>query len=211
MKRLTLPAPAGPVRWTLLLAAALALAACGGSKSAGAGTPAQPAAHTATSGNAGGAAAASPVPPDLSRFVAFNSPGKGYSVSYPAGWEVKQDAYGSANFSADQFNPPSQALPNVSILCKRLSPGQTADAFLQQNIGLLRTEWGASVTDPLPLTVAGQDASLILYDSSQTGQSAAVLFVRSGCGWIITLAAPAGQRDAYMPAFRQMLASLALR
>ncbi len=210
MKRMTLRGTASPVLGALLVATALVLAACGGGKSTSDGTPAQAPAGTTPSGQAGGATAATPAPPDLSRFTTFNSSSKGYSISYPADWEVKQDAYGNTNFSADQFNPPSQSVPNVSILCKRLPQGDTGDAFLQQNVGLLRTEWGATVTEPLALSVAGQNASLILYDSSQTTQAAAVLFVRNDCGWIITLAAATGQRDAYMPAFRQMLASLVL-
>lgn len=215
MRRLTLR---GMARCALAVAAivlaAVAASACGSSgNSRQEGTPGQGAARTTPSlvSNAPTAPAGTPIPIDLSRFTTFNSATKGYSISYPSDWQVQEDAYASVNFSADQFNPPSQSVPNVSILCKRLAQPETTDAFLEQNVTLLRTQSNAEVSQPEQMAVAGQAAGLILYGTSQTTEAAAAFLVRNDCGWIVTLTASRGQRDAYMPAFRQMLASLVLR
>lgn len=201
-------------RWIVLIAMSAALltaAACGG----GGGGVATPGittiARTVT-------ANVTPFPkPAITGNQVDSSASKGYSATFPQGWNPRINLIQTADASADVFFEPLTAGANVQaniavncIVAKQASASDhiTFEATKTARIGLNKD---------IVMTqrkVVGVDATVLTYTfQSQNDQNTPaldkqdVLFSAGKCDWILTMTSPAGTRAQYQPIFDAFLES----
>jgi hypothetical protein len=201
-------------RWAILIvmsAALVAAAACGGG-----GGP-LPTPGITTIAKTGVTANVTPFPtPAITGNQIDSSASKGYSATFPEGWNVRVNLIQTADASADVIFEPLTAgatvQANIAINCiVARSPSQeehiTFEATKTARIGLNKD----IVTTQRQ--VNGIDATVLTYRYVSQSEAAPqldkqdVLFSAGKCDWILTMTAPSGTRARYQPLFDAFLDS----
>lgn len=196
----------------IALAAIAALgAACGGSSDGAIKSPTPFSVGT----QAKGAVTPFPTPQITGNMIV--SPTKGYSATFPPGWNFKANLVQTADASVDAIFEPlppgANVQANISANCivvrgnigeqERIDSQKTNTARqgLNKDIQVSAT------------TIAGQPATVLSYrfQSQSTGtpelDKSDILFDTPKCAWIITTTTAAGQRDKYRADFDSFLNS----
>jgi hypothetical protein len=137
--------------------------------------------------------------------------GKGYSVRAPDGWQAHPDVsfdVSGARFPSDAFFAPDLIggiQPSISISClKPLADQTTTEEFRDGWSAFLKQLLQVDVT-PSATTAGSNPAFIFAYVQNQANGEVTnadrtdIVFLSGQCRWMITLLAPAGQRDKYLP------------
>jgi len=153
---------------------------------------------------------ARPTPDPNVPFLEYQSPGAGYSISYPEGWEVTPQ--GSLGDRFTWFSPDRAPLAELIVSCYK-GENQTADGLLLQDAAAI-SGIGSGQIDPaqaVPIEVAGIAGKQVTYTTTIAGfviEHVAAYAVQGECGWRLGLSTY-GQAtlDDYLPLFQQMVES----
>jgi len=147
------------------------------------------------------------------------SPGKGYAVRYPDGWEPRfnfaitplqrVDAY----FAPDPDGDPEVGVrANIAVTCDTIPDGTLLDDYFARKRDLIRSVAGIEPPDAAQITVAGAPAMRVEYNEPQAQgddlRKVDTYLVKGRCGYNISLTAeqPAvagliGAYDAFLESF----------
>jgi hypothetical protein len=189
--------------------AVLFVVGCGGSSSTNDVSvttcrPAQPLVFPTPSG----------LPPGLEE---YQSPERGYTVRYPADWQVKPNQASFQNISGDTFFSAAavgDVRPNVTVTCEMIPVGTSSTGYLDLRRAVLQTTLNASPSAAASLQVDGKDAFAWHYKlvSPSTPEplvveKTEVLFADDRGGWTMALTVPEGQISVYEGVYDALVAS----
>ena len=204
-------------RWMVLIGASVALLGAAACNDDGGGVAVVTPGIT-TIARTGVTANVTPFPtPAITGNQIDSSASKGYSATFPQGWNVRVNLIQTADASADVMFEPLTAgatvQANISVNCIVFKQASAADhisfeATKTSRIGLNKN---IVVTQR---QVAGVDATALTYQfESQNEQGTPpldkqdVLFSAGKCDWILTMTTPSGQGTQYQPIFDAFLES----
>ena len=141
--------------------------------------------------------------------VEYRSPDKGYSVSYPQGWEVTL----TGGF-ADTFitrNSLGQVAAQLSVACFPTKEGWTEATLMTQDAKAASLSGGFQTTPAGDTELAGLPAKRRRYSLSPGGltvEHVVVYQIRGKCGWRVGLNSYGKDTlNAYIPLFDRILAT----
>lgn len=186
-----------------------------GPLTATASVPATPVPTGGSTGVPTAAASATSLP-----LLTFTSEEYPYSIGYPRGWKAQgPGSTGGGDVRGDFFFPTAQRETDVSV--NILSEEVSADAVpgTEQYVELTSAQIERITRTPPrrggTMGVGGEEAVLINWSDRsrelQTTEIAQAIWVANGRGWVVTLSAPEGQRDRYLPVLEAMLRSFRAR
>ena len=204
---------AGPWLVIMVLAVGAPLVSC----SSGSGAPTPLPVDSSTP--AAGAPTVIPAPDVEGSTYRFAA--KGYAIDPPNGWTLQANTVFdrvNGQFPSDAFFAPEvvdKVQPSLSITCQKARPDQaTSEQFRDARQSLIKQIANADVV-PRQVTVDGVSAFAFDYTQQIVTQGSTVdatdvVFVANGCRWLVSLAAPGGQRAKYAPLFDQALGTMKL-
>jgi hypothetical protein len=138
----------------------------------------------------------------VEQFNQFSSDSKGYSISYPEGWSVQEDAASLGDVSGDAFSAPAEdaGTPNVNVLCSPIPKGTTT-ADLYAVLGTDVEVVGQVSLEGVSLDIVDTNSRDEVLDYAQ------VAVAEGECSWVITLTTSEGSRSEYLDVFIQMAES----
>jgi len=147
----------------------------------------------------------------------YQSPERGYTVRYPADWQVKPNMASYQNIFGDTFFSPApigDVRPNVTVTCEMIPVGSTSTGFVDLRRAVLQQMLNASPSEAASLQVDGKDAFAWHYQVVTPStpeplvvERTEVLFADDRGGWTISLVVPEGQISAYEVAYDALVAS----
>jgi hypothetical protein len=147
----------------------------------------------------------------------YQSPERGYTVRYPADWQVKPNLASYQNIAGDTFFAPvpiGDVRPNVTVTCETIPIGTDSRTFVDAKRAMLDQMLGSSPSTAATLQVDGKDAFAWNYKVTTQGtpqpevlDKVEALFADDRGGWIIGLLVPDGQIGAYESVFESLVAS----
>ncbi len=179
-----------------------------------------------TGGNGGEEAPAERDSARQDAFETFSSASKGYSISYPSHWSVREDSVPFEPYRADGFfaaEPNSGYTTKVAVLCRPLKIGLNTAAYLAVILGDFE-EMGLQVSlSDETVQVAGEASQLLTYSSDKGGEphEVAQVFlskvrvagqpvIGGECGWSLTLTTAPRLLQEHLPTFLTMVESFSL-
>jgi hypothetical protein len=148
---------------------------------------------------------------------------KGYSIGVPEGWTMTPNYFNdpaSGRFPVDAIFPKAEAPAGeastvVTIECLKPVSGQATTADFRDARAALLQQLGKNVAPPRPVRVGVDDGFAIDYTQEIATAGAPlvldktdVVVLTDGCRWVVTLSAPAGQRESRSEGFASMLRSI---
>jgi hypothetical protein len=196
---------------SLLITAAAAIAACGGDDdgngAGGDGAEGSPTAQVT-------AIPPDPLPTVEGRVV--NSIAKGYTVTYPEGWEPRYDIAVTPQQKIDTYFAPARAdggfRASISIACEQ-STGEDSRAYYERKRAVTEGSADGPITGPEQFSIGAVPAFRIEYELDAGGQEVRKIDVYAAndrCGYTIAFAAAPEEVAQYLPAWDAFLAALTL-
>ena len=194
----------------LLAAAVFLFAACGGGGGQGEATP--PAAANPTQAATPGEGTTPVALPTFDAdvpLVEFRSADKGYSLSYPQGWEVEASPGAPTDFFF--WRVRDRRLVQLQVTCNR-------EALSADSLMLLDADFASNFGGNLnraaavPVEISGVEGKRNSYNISVGGMTVehvVAYVVSGGCGWRIGLNTQGpGSLGPYLPLFDRILPSV---
>ncbi|MDP9379581.1 MAG: hypothetical protein M3Q29_05415 [Chloroflexota bacterium] len=153
----------------------------------------------------------------LQELQPFTSETHPYSIGYPGGWTASGGGLRVGDVRGDVFSTRTQTGEvSVNVLSEQLPDAELdTERYAQLTSEQIQRSGVKSPARAGETTVAGNTAVLLNWeDVSRPGQVYEItqaVWVANGRGWVVTLAAPRGERARYLPVLRSMLGSMQLR
>jgi hypothetical protein len=129
---------------------------------------------------------------------AVTSPGKGYAVVFPDGWDPRFNFAQTPQQRVDAYfapddDPEEGVRSNIAVTCDRVPADTTLDAYYSRKRELITSLSGSAPPDPTSVTVAGVPAMRVEYNQPQANgddlRKIDTYVVRGECGYNISLTA----------------------
>lgn len=190
------------------LLAALAFAACGddGGDDGGDGTPPPDATAQSTS------IPRDPLPTVVGRTV--TSIAKGYTATYPEGWEPRYDLAVAPGQKLDAYFGPVRAQEGqfratITIACEQIAGSEDSRAYYDRKIAVTESTAVGEIVGPEQISVGGVPAFKVEYELDAADQEVRKIdvFAATGpCGYTISLASSPEELAQHLPSWQQFLA-----
>ena len=139
----------------------------------------------------------------------YKSPNKGYSVSYPEGWEVVIDGGPVDTFITR--TDEGKVLAQFTVACFQAKEGWTPETLMTQDAKAASLHGGFQTTPATEVELGGLTAKMRRYSLNAGGlaiEHVVAYLIRDKCGWRIGLNTyGAGNLNAFIPLFDRLLAS----
>lgn len=140
-----------------------------------------------------------------------------YRVRPPQGWVARAGGFRSGDVRGDLLEPRSaRDAVSITVLSEALG-GRSLDpaGYARLTEEGIERDGGPVVARGEEIAVAGGTAPLLLWDDLsrplRSYEIAQAVWVSGDRGWVVTLAAPRGERALYLPALRALLRTFETR
>ncbi len=142
--------------------------------------------------------------------------GTGYSINYPAGWEVKQGTGGIDSYALSPLEGANDKFQeNINILLETLPQGMSVQEYITGAIEAAKQGMkGLNVISRKKITVDGQPGELMVYEHTYNGiklNAGQAIVIKNGNVYIITLSALNETYGTYAPYLDAALKSMKLK
>jgi hypothetical protein len=157
-----------------------------------------------------------PLPTVVGRTV--TSTAKGYTATYPEGWEPRYDIALAPGQKLDAyFGPPraeeGQFRATITIACEQIGGGEDSRAYFERKRAVTESTAEGEIVGPETISIGAVPAYRIEYQldaGEQEVRKIDVFAANDTCGYTISLASSPEELAQHLPLWQEFLANLTL-
>jgi hypothetical protein len=140
---------------------------------------------------------------------------KGYSVTYPDGWEPRYDLAVTPDQKLDAYFGPPRATADlfrasITVSCERIAGSEDSRAYFERKRAVTESTAVGEIIGPEPITLGGLPAFRIEYQLDAQDQDVRKIEIYAAnrtCGYTIGLSSSPEELTQHLPAWREFLAA----